>query len=62
MKVRFLLLVYLVIFGIWIFLSVIIPPAMILIGWIFTEYVDSINDNNIYTHLLNYVTNVKSLT
>lgn len=62
LEVRFLLLVYLVIFGIQIAISVILPPAMILIGWIFTEHVDSINDNNIYTHLLSYVTNVRGLT
>jgi len=59
-EVRFLLLVWLVIFGFWIFLSIVVPPALILIGWVFTTYARNIKGVNYFTVVLSYVTNIKS--
>jgi len=61
LEIRFLILVWLVIYGIFILFSLIVPPALVLIGWIFTQYLNNISGSNYYTHVLGYITNIKSL-
>ena len=61
LQVRFLLLFWLVLYGIFILFSLFVPPALVLIGWFFTQYLENISGSNYYTHILGYVTNIKSL-
>jgi len=60
LEVRFLLVVWMVIFGVWIVLSLFLPPALILIGWIFTQYAREISGTNYFTILLSFITNIRS--
>merc|ERR1719323_195728 len=61
LEIRFLILVWLVIYGIFILFSLFVPPALVLIGWFFTQYLENISGSNYYTHILGYITNIKSL-
>ena len=59
-----LILVWMFVFGFWIFISIVLPPALILIGWIFTEALErkvTGSGANYYTYVLNHITNVNSI-
>lgn len=53
------------VFGFWILVSIVLPPALILIGWIFTEALErkiTGSGANYYTYILNHITNINSIS
>ena len=52
------------VYGVWIFISIILPPALILMGWVFSEYarktISADGGPNYYTYVLNHITNINS--
>ena len=63
-QVRLLLLAWMFVYGVWIFISIILPPALILMGWVFSEYarktISGAGGPNYYTYVLNHITNINS--
>ena len=59
-----LILIWMFVFGFWILVSIVLPPALILTGWIFTEALErkiTGSGANYYTYILNHITNINSI-
>ena len=49
------------VFGFHILISVLVPPAIIILGWVFEEYFKrTIHGPNFYVIILGYITNTAS--
>jgi len=61
MEIRLLILIWLFVFGFHIVISVLVPPVLIIVGWLFDEYFKkAIHGPNFYVIILGYIANTAS--